>query len=788
MLMSLVLAGAIVLASAPLSLLISGADWLLLPLLSALVVGGLGALVRWREPRRLRALPVQLAGLVVLTVLVEIVTGALPGGGVLGAVTGQVGAVRQGVNVLLAAQAPLELAPTARIVLLLLVGLVVLALDVLCVEGHWYAVTAVVLLGFLLVPALMVPDGGGWLTVVGPVLGALVVLVVGSLPRPRERDTAEGGVRDRPSRRLAIGLMGAGVVALATPVASALLPRAKTPAFPVDLDRINAWQGRSGLMGGAMIDDSISVRRNLQQGAEREMLKLRTDAPDPGYLRLQSLTRFDGERFFAGNEHGPSSETTEPSYSDRKLEDSKPRDAATYDISITDMIGDRLPTPFPIRWSDADRVVQLAKNGTTDGELPISSGARDLSGLTYSVAVDPKTFSARALSSVSRDQMRIPYENGYLQVGSTPRIHELATEIARDAGSDVAYDVATALVDYFHENFEYSLTVTSSPGENPIDAFLSEGVGYCEQFAATFALVMNDLKFPTRVCIGFTAGDVDGDARTITNHHAHAWPETWFGTDHGWVRFEPTPAAANNGVATPTFAADTPDPDQSAEQTPTSDADSSTTPAEDATASQQETPDEESASSSDEATSSRASDGADAVVPWWGWGLGGLGLAGAALGGGALARSGVRRRALAAREQRWAALDPAEAADLAWNDLIRAVDYRARAIRLLGWTHLYGTDPAVLRFDRSLPPAAALETLLADAQEAGIEVPERAHMAAERIAGAVTRARYAPPAGASSAADTGRAAPDPEDSEGPEGPSALREAADQVRAVVLSRQ
>ncbi|UQN28251.1 transglutaminaseTgpA domain-containing protein [Brachybacterium kimchii] len=831
--MSLVLAVTVVLAAIPLSQLLDGADWFTLPLGAAVVVGGLGALVRAFSPRRMRALPVQVVGLVLLCVGVEAVTGALPVGGPAALVTGQVDVIRQGVSILFQAQAPLVLAPSSRIVVLALIGLVVLALDILCVEGGWHMVTALILLGFMLVPALMRPDGGGFASIVGPILAALAVLAVSGLPdrsgprRPRGKgadggQTADGGKRsdagqtadrghgaqsgaagpagsgaagDRIGRRAALGLFGAGAVAVATPAVSAVLPRAQDPVFPIDLDRINAWQGRAGALGGAMIDDSVSVRRNLMQGREREMLRMTTDVAQPGYLRLQALTQFDGQSFQAGKQRGSTSRTTSESFSDRRLASSRPDGDPVYDLHITELIGDRLPTPFPIRWTDAGDSAELARTGASNGELVVDGGARDLSGMRYSVAVDGTTFGPDELRRVSDADMRIPYDNGYVDVSSTPSIHALATEISQQADSEAAYDVARALAAYFHENFEYSLTVTSKPGENPIDAFLAERVGYCEQFAATFALVMNDLKFPTRVSIGFTAGEVDGDARTITNHHAHAWPETWFGPDHGWVRFEPTPAAADNGVSSPTFASDAPDPDESAEDTPSSEA----SPAEDTTSADEETTEAETttedASSSSE-SSSASDDGAGpaAVVPWWGWGLGGVGVAGALVGGGALARSGVRRRALAAREQRWAQLDASQAAELAWSDVVRAVDYRAWALHLLGWSRLYGKDPVVLELDAALPPGEALTSLLDYAETAGLEVPDGTREAAARIAAAVTAARYAPTstAGDATSGKVGAVGQGEAEPEG-EGPRARREAqglredADAVRAVVLSR-
>jgi hypothetical protein len=43
--------------------------------------------------------------------------------------------------------------------------------------------------------------------------------------------------------------------------------------------------------------------------------------------------------------------------------------------------------------------------------------------------------------------------------------------------------------------------------------------------------------------IGFLPGRADGNGSiVVTGKEAHAWPELYFGTELGWVRFEPTPA------------------------------------------------------------------------------------------------------------------------------------------------------------------------------------------------------------------------------------------------------
>jgi hypothetical protein len=50
---------------------------------------------------------------------------------------------------------------------------------------------------------------------------------------------------------------------------------------------------------------------------------------------------------------------------------------------------------------------------------------------------------------------------------------------------------------------------------------------------------------PARVAVGFTSGSYDSATRrwVVTDLDAHAWVEAWF-PRYGWVRFDPTPAAA----------------------------------------------------------------------------------------------------------------------------------------------------------------------------------------------------------------------------------------------------
>jgi transglutaminase-like putative cysteine protease len=125
---------------------------------------------------------------------------------------------------------------------------------------------------------------------------------------------------------------------------------------------------------------------------------------------------------------------------------------------------------------------------------------------------------------------------------------ELAREVT--AGTTNSYDAAMALQNWFRDpnEFSYSLEVQSGHGTNAIESFFNERVGYCEQFAATFATMATHARDP-----------VPGRRRI------HAWGAQRRGLVQrdreerprvaralvrriGWVPFEPTPGRGAPGA------------------------------------------------------------------------------------------------------------------------------------------------------------------------------------------------------------------------------------------------
>ncbi len=109
------------------------------------------------------------------------------------------------------------------------------------------------------------------------------------------------------------------------------------------------------------------------------------------------------------------------------------------------------------------------------------------------------------------------------------------------SGATDTLEAALLTQQWFQDNFDYSLEIQQGHDNSAIESFLDNRVGYCEQFAGTYAAMMRTLGIPSRVAVGFTSGISQGDGvYSVIGRNAHAWPEVWF-DGIGWVAFEPTP-------------------------------------------------------------------------------------------------------------------------------------------------------------------------------------------------------------------------------------------------------
>ena len=311
---------------------------------------------------------------------------------------------------------------------------------------------------------------------------------------------------------------------------------------------IELFEGFGNGPGGS--GDSVSLtnpmadmRRDLARGLDIDLITVRTDDPDPTYMRVTVLDRFDGDSW------RPSERDIPPDQSAQGVLPPPPgldEDAETeihkWDITISDDFESNwLPAPYPTHsleapgdWRYDTRTMDFisAVRG-----LDTRGQSYNLESLRVNPTAEQLATSAPVPASVFQPMTELPEE-------MPESITRLALEITE--GRPTKFEQAVALQRFFRVagGFEYSLDRRPGNGLEELEDFvLRDKEGYCEQFATAMATMGRALKIPSRVAVGFLRPtSTDGGATyTYSTHDLHAWPEMYF-EGVGWVRFEPTPA------------------------------------------------------------------------------------------------------------------------------------------------------------------------------------------------------------------------------------------------------
>jgi len=113
-------------------------------------------------------------------------------------------------------------------------------------------------------------------------------------------------------------------------------------------------------------------------------------------------------------------------------------------------------------------------------------------------------------------------------------------------------EITAAALAYFKDNgFVYTLQ-PDRLGKDAIDDFLfTSRKGFCEHFAASFAVLMRAAGVPTRIVGGYQGGrwNALGEFFTVRYSDAHVWCEVW-ADGQGWMRVDPTFAVAPERIET----------------------------------------------------------------------------------------------------------------------------------------------------------------------------------------------------------------------------------------------
>jgi transglutaminase-like putative cysteine protease len=165
---------------------------------------------------------------------------------------------------------------------------------------------------------------------------------------------------------------------------------------------------------------------------------------------------------------------------------------------------------------------------------------RDVSKLRFAPAPDPSN----------------PAMQRYLQLPPSldDRFRDLALSITQP--HPTAADKAEAVQAWLKENKRYRLDIPRDPpNKDPVNVFVFErDEGFCEQIAATMALMLRASGVPTRVVTGFGEGERNlfTGYWEIRNSDAHAWVEVFY-PGAGWIPYDPTFGVPVASAANTTF-------------------------------------------------------------------------------------------------------------------------------------------------------------------------------------------------------------------------------------------
>jgi Transglutaminase-like superfamily/TgpA N-terminal domain/Domain of unknown function (DUF4129) len=297
-----------------------------------------------------------------------------------------------------------------------------------------------------------------------------------------------------------------------------------------------------GLLSGLALVDSLRATEITDSHA----VVFRAHSPTPTYWQVGTLTDFNGTEWLpsAGVKAALAGSSAAQSAALSPATLPAPVAAQTFStsVTITDFSSRLLPAP-----PHALTVSSLAGAQVVDEE-GVMATTPSVPGTSYTVTARlPATPPPVGPQLSASDPGLTPY----LALPAQPAV---VTQLAHQAvgNADTPEAEAQALVNWFRSGrFRYTLSPPPTPGPDPLVEFLTvTKAGYCQQFAGAYGVLARALGIPTRLVVGFTAGQPGpGGSYTVTGADAHVWPQVYLGPDAGWVSVEPTPPAPGAPVA-----------------------------------------------------------------------------------------------------------------------------------------------------------------------------------------------------------------------------------------------
>lgn len=461
--------------------------------------------------------------------------------------------------------APVPLLPGISMMAAAGIGLVAVLVDLLAVRLRRAAPAGLPLLAMYSVPAAVREDGVNWLAFGIGAAGFLALLMADArervggwgrtvTTRRRQRDVPLAGTELRPEesavRLDAAALAASGRRIAIGAVAVAVLVPAAVPGLQPRGFLGLGGEGGNGTQTVTTPDPLVSLKRELTRLDDSVVLTYQTDDPQgPDYLRLYALDRFDGDRWT----YSP----LRSSSKDRLTGDDLPPPPGLSVASVRE-VTTKVEVRPEVRNMTFLPVPYAPSNVSIKGDwrvhvpsLMVYSLRDSAGGRSYTVESLRAEPTSAQLAAAGNYPAEIVSRYTAVPKNIPQQVRQLAQDVT--AGSGTALTQAVRLQRWFTQTggFTYDLSAPAPQhGSDLVDFLLHSKRGYCEQFAASMALMARILGIPSRVAMGYTPGsETEPGKWVVRSRDAHAWPELYFqGT--GWVRFEPTPSGtAGQGTA-----------------------------------------------------------------------------------------------------------------------------------------------------------------------------------------------------------------------------------------------
>jgi transglutaminase-like putative cysteine protease len=156
--------------------------------------------------------------------------------------------------------------------------------------------------------------------------------------------------------------------------------------------------------------------------------------------------------------------------------------------------------------------------------------------LRYIVTSSPQIVPEKPNPGLEAQALELPEDKGDT---IDPGVRALAERLNEGCFTEDDY-IRSVLHFFRHDGFRYS----DSPGVRERDALagflLRSKIGFCEDYASAFAILMRLKGYPCRLIAGYQGARYNpyNDLYVVKQSNAHAWDEVWI--ENQWRRVDPT--------------------------------------------------------------------------------------------------------------------------------------------------------------------------------------------------------------------------------------------------------